>query len=110
MVSLAVACAGIVLPLLPATPLILFSGFCFCRGSDRMHAWLIAHPLFGPVLETFREGRGIPLRAKAAALATVWGSLAVSMLAVEPLPLRVMLSCIGLALSVYLVFFLKTRV
>lgn len=68
-VSLAVGFIGIFLPLLPTTPFVLLAAFCFSRGSERMEAWLVNHPRFGPMVLAWRRHRAVPLRAKQ--LATV---------------------------------------
>lgn len=67
--SLVVGVIGIVVPLLPTTPLVLLAAYCFSRGSARWEAWLLAHPRFGPVVRDWRDHRAVPLRAKQ--LATV---------------------------------------
>ena len=52
------------LPLLPTTPFVLLAAFCFSRGSDRVEAWLLAHPRFGAMVADWRARRAIPMRAK----------------------------------------------
>ena len=41
---------ALVMPVLPALPFVIVAGFCFARGSDRFHAWLLNHRFFGPML------------------------------------------------------------
>lgn len=94
---------GIFLPLLPTTPFLLLASACFARGSTRLHGWLLNNPVCGSYIRSYEEGRGIPPRAKVMALALLWASMAVSITIVEPLPLKLMLGAIGLAVSVYLV-------
>lgn len=75
----ALAIAGAVLPLLPATPFALVAVWAFARASPRLEAWLRAHPMLGPPLEAWRARRAVPRRAKVAALASLavsWGILA----------------------------------
>ena len=56
--------AGVVLPLLPATPFVLLSAYCFARSSPRLHGWLLAHKLFGPLIRNWEQHRAISPRAK----------------------------------------------
>ena len=67
--SLALGVIGIVLPLLPTTPFLLLSAFCFARSSDRLHGWLVTHRLFGPMIDNWHRHRAIARSAKMAATA-----------------------------------------
>jgi uncharacterized membrane protein YbaN (DUF454 family) len=64
LVALAAGLVGIFLPLLPTTPLVLLSAFCFSRSSPRLERWLLEHRRFGPMIHNWRAHRAIPLRAK----------------------------------------------
>jgi uncharacterized membrane protein YbaN (DUF454 family) len=64
MVFLAAGLVGIIVPLLPTTPLLLLAAFFFSRSSDRLHNWLLQHRLFGPSIQQWRQYRVIPRRAK----------------------------------------------
>lgn len=55
---------GIVLPLLPTTPLVLLAAFCFARGNPRWERWLLRHPRLGPMVRAWRARRVIPWPAK----------------------------------------------
>ncbi|WP_049455767.1 YbaN family protein, partial [Streptococcus agalactiae] len=39
-ISLGIGIAGIVLPVVPTTPLVLLSAFCFSRSSEKFDIWL----------------------------------------------------------------------
>ncbi|MCC6832092.1 MAG: YbaN family protein [Thermoleophilia bacterium] len=78
-VSLAIGLAGVVLPVLPTTPFILVAAFAADRGSPRLHAWLMDHRVFGPVIRDWRESRAVRRRAKV--LATVMMLLAAVIMA-----------------------------
>jgi uncharacterized membrane protein YbaN (DUF454 family) len=54
-VLLALGVAGIVLPVLPATPFLLAASFCFLKGSARLYRWIMANRFFGPRIERIRE-------------------------------------------------------
>ena len=60
--------AGAFLPVLPTTPFMLVSLWCFSRSSPRFHNWLYNHKFFGPPLQQWSKYRVIPLPAKIVAL------------------------------------------
>ncbi len=71
---------GAFLPLLPTVPLMLLAAFCFARGSDRLHQWLIEHPNFGGPIRDWIEHRAIGRDAKRWALVAISASFLVSYL------------------------------
>jgi uncharacterized membrane protein YbaN (DUF454 family) len=77
LISLALGIAGVVLPLLPTTPFVLLSAYCFARSSPRMHDWLLANRTFGPLILNWEKHRAIAPRAKLLAvlsMAAVFGA------------------------------------
>ncbi|MEZ5924998.1 MAG: YbaN family protein [Hyphomicrobiaceae bacterium] len=80
---IATACgiAGVVLPLVPTTPFLLFAAFAFARSSDRLHTWLVTHPRLGPPIVHWRDHGAISRRAKTLAVLTMLVTLAASALA-----------------------------
>lgn len=62
--ALGMAIAGIVLPLVPTTPFLLLAAWCFARGSQRWHDWLVNHPRFGPPIRQWNEHRAISRTGK----------------------------------------------
>ena len=58
---------GAFLPLLPTVPFMLLAAYCFARGSERFHEWLITHPTFGPPVLDWMEHGTISRRSKRAA-------------------------------------------
>jgi uncharacterized protein len=55
---------GLLLPLLPTVPFLLFSAFCFSRSCERCERWMLEHPRFGPPIRDWREHHAVPLRVK----------------------------------------------
>ena len=69
---------GIVLPILPTTPFLLAAAACFCKSSTRMYNWLLRNKWFGEYIRNYKEGRGLPMRTKIAALTVLWVTIGVS--------------------------------
>lgn len=84
LVSLGLAAAGVVLPLLPTTPFLLLAAFFFARSSPRLHDWLLTHRQFGHVIEAWRRERAIPRRAKRLAYTAMSGVFALSLVMAAP--------------------------
>lgn len=106
-VSLALGFAGAVLPLLPTTPFILLSAWCFAKSSPRWHAYVKNHREFGPLLTNWKNNRSISLRHKIVAASMVIVSICGILLTERPWALKVGLS-IGLSFILIGLLFVKT--
>lgn len=77
-VSLAIGTIGIVLPIVPTTPLLLLALACYCRSSKRMTKWVLTNKYFGSYIRRYKEGKGIPIKTKIIAIATLWITISYS--------------------------------
>ncbi len=64
MLSFSLGFIGAFLPVLPTTPFILLSAYCFSKSSERLHQYLLNSSLFGQVIRDWEGGRVIRLKAK----------------------------------------------
>ena len=64
LVSLILGILGIFLPLLPTTPFVLLSAFCFSKSSARLHNWLLEHKLFGELIQDWEQHGVIRTKVK----------------------------------------------
>ena len=71
--SLGLGIIGIFVPGLPTTVFILIAAYAASRGSDRLHAWLLVHARFGPMIRDWQAHRAVSRRAKWAATWTMLG-------------------------------------
>jgi uncharacterized membrane protein YbaN (DUF454 family) len=79
---LALGVIGIFLPLLPTTPFLILAAFCFNRGSDKFHGWLINHRIFGPPIRDWNQHRMI--RTKYKLMATTMMSITLVFVLMKP--------------------------
>ena len=88
---------GVILPGLTPTPFIILAAACYIRSSQRLYDWLIANKTFGPYLRDYREGKGIPKRAKKIALVmmTIFVGYAV-LFALDDLFVRIVVLILGM--------------
>ena len=80
--SLGLGVAGIFLPLLPTTPLLLLAAWCFIHSSSRLYDWLLNHHVLGEYIRNFRENKAIPLRVKVVSVAMIWLTIGYCIVAV----------------------------
>lgn len=76
--AVALGLIGVVLPVLPTTPLMILAAFLFTRGSPRARAWLIEHAHFGPHIRTWEAEGAIAPRAKRLAVGVMAAVFAIS--------------------------------
>jgi uncharacterized membrane protein YbaN (DUF454 family) len=68
---LGIAYIGVVTPGIPWSTPTVIAAFCFARGSERWHNWIMNHKLFGPFLRNWGEKRVFPTKAKWAMFITM---------------------------------------
>ena len=73
LLSLLLGTIGAILPILPTTPFILLSAYCFSKSSDRFYKWLINMPHFGRLIRDWNEKGVIGRRSKYACLVSILG-------------------------------------
>ena len=107
-VSLGLGVTGMFLPVLPTTPFLLLTAWCWMKGSPRLHGWLMAHPNLGPYIRDSQEHKCISRRVKAVSVTTLWLTIALSIILVRPLWLRVLLAAIAVGVTIHILSF-KTK-
>ncbi|WP_222565402.1 YbaN family protein [Novilysobacter antarcticus] len=78
--SLALAAAGVVLPLLPTVPFVLLAAYAAARGSKHLHQRLLTHRVFGPMIRDWQRHGAVSRRAKWLASASMLLAAAIAFL------------------------------
>ena len=100
---------GVFLPLLPTTPFLLLAVFLFARSSPRWRIALMRHRLLGPYLRGYASKEGLSVRAKAATLAILWGTILASLfLLADSWWVRLVLLAVGVGVTIHILL-RKTR-
>jgi len=103
------ALIGIILPLVPTTPLLLLAAICFAKSSARFYNWLYANRIFGKYLLDYKERKGIPAHVKVWSLLFLWISLIVSAYLLPFLWVRILLLVVGTAVTTHLLLIREKR-
>lgn len=102
-VSIALAIAGIPLPILPTTPFVLLAAFFFSKSSERWHQWLLNNKRLGPIVRDWEQHGVISVKAKV--LATVMMILLFGYTLVfvnVPIWIKIVVSFIGVSVMVFI--------
>ena len=84
--SLGMAYIGVITPGLPYSIFVVFAAYCFSKGSERMHNWIMNHKLFGPFLRNWSEKRVFPQKMKYLMIGMM--SLSLVLMTIGSVPLR----------------------
>jgi len=95
LVSFSLGLMGAFLPILPTVPFMLLSAFFFSKSSERLHHWLLTHPVFGPSIEDWQRNGAIIRRVKWYSTVSIAAALGISLaLAVKPLIIAIQAVCL----------------
>jgi uncharacterized membrane protein YbaN (DUF454 family) len=104
-VALALGLIGIVVPGLPTTPFVLLAAWAAARGSQRLHRWLEAHRVFGPMIRDWQAQGAVSRRAKRAAVLMMTLCSAIFFLTAP----RIWMAALGTAIMAVVAAWLWTR-
>jgi uncharacterized membrane protein YbaN (DUF454 family) len=73
-----VGAAGVIIPVLPTTPFVLASFFCFGKSSKKAENWISNNRYFGSYIENYKTKQGVPVDIKLKSIAFLWLMLILS--------------------------------
>lgn len=77
-ISLILGIIGIALPILPTTPFLLLTAFCYLKSAPAWHKRLLESKHLGPYIKNFQENKCIPLRIKVYSISMLWLTISIS--------------------------------
>lgn len=77
-ISLILGIIGIALPILPTTPFLLLTAFCYLKSAPAWHKRLLESKYLGPYIKNFQENKCIPLRIKVYSISMLWLTISIS--------------------------------
>jgi uncharacterized protein len=99
---------GIVLPLIPTTPLLLLASFFFVRGSERFEVWFKGTSVYKKHLEGFIRHRSMTLRQKVTLLIFSDIMILIPLILSDSLIVKVILSLIIVYKYYYFIYKIRT--
>ena len=106
--ALGIGLIGVILPILPTTPFLLVTSFCFAKGSERFHTWFTNTNIYKKHLESFVKERAMTLKQKVVLLSFVNFMLAFPLILVDVLPMRITIIVLIIIKLYYFIFKVKT--
>ncbi len=107
-IALGLGLVGVILPILPTTPFLLLTSFCFAKGSERFHVWFTNTNIYKKHLESFVRERAMTLKQKVILLSFVNFMLAFPLILVDVLPMRITIIVLIIIKLYYFIFRVKT--
>lgn len=108
--SFFIGVAGVVLPLLPATPFLLFSAFCYARSSEKFYNKLMGSKIFGDYIKSYKKGNGMPLHAKIIVILILWSTILISAFtSVDNMIIQILLFGVAIGVTIHLAIIKTTK-
>lgn len=102
-ISLILGTLGIFLPLLPTTPFLLLSAYCFSKSSKKFHKALLENKIFGQYIRDYQEKKGISLKNKIIAITTLIITIGFSLTRIASPHLKIFLIIVFVGVSIHII-------
>ncbi len=101
--SLILGIIDLFLPLLPTTPLLLLSAYCYCRRSKTLYHKLLNNKYLGVYIKNDYVNKGITGKTKLFVLSMLWISIFISVYLFTDLPfIQIILLLIAFLVTIFI--------
>ena len=101
-ISLILGILGIALPVLPTTPFLLLTAYCYLKSAPEWHKRLLESKHLGPYIKNFQENKCIPLHVKICSISLLWITICISCIFVSLLWVRILLPAIAVGVTIHI--------
>ncbi|MEE2769254.1 MAG: YbaN family protein [Actinomycetota bacterium] len=109
-ISVGLGGIGIFVPGLPTTVFMIVGASCFARSSPRFERWILDLPVIGAAVRDYRNGLGMPRRAKKLAVTSIFLMCTLSAgLLIDLLLVRLLVAVVGLIGVWFVIWRVPTR-
>ena len=98
-ISLILGIIGIALPVLPTTPFLLLTAYCFLRSAPAWHKRLLESKHLGTFIKNFQVNKCIPVRIKVYSISMLWITICISCIFVSLWWVRILLLVIAIGVT-----------
>lgn len=108
LISFVLGAIGVILPILPTTPFLLLSSYCFVKGSEKFDRWFKSTKIYKNHLDTFVNERAMTMKQKLSILLFADFMLAFPLIILDSLHMRLFLLGLICFKYYYFIFRIKT--
>lgn len=107
-ISLGLGVVGIALPILPTTPFLLLTSFCFARGSKKFDTWFRSTSLYQKHLDSFVQNRAMTPKTKVSILLPASIMLLFPLILIDNIAMRLLICFLYVFKYYYFIFRIRT--
>lgn len=107
-ISLTLGVIGVIFPILPTTPFLLLTSFCFAKGSTKFHNWFTRTKIYEKHLSSFVTNRSMLLKTKICTLAFASVMLLFPLIFVDHIFVKIFIIFLYIFKYYYFIFKIKT--
>lgn len=108
LVLIGIGAIGLFFPVLPTTPFVIM-GTAFLSATPKLKSKIEKIPYFREHIENYRSKKGLPVKTVVVSLSFLWIALLFSMYKMSSTVMNVLLSVIGIAVTIHILWVSRDR-
>lgn len=108
-VFLGLGVIGIVLPMIPTTPFIMISAFCFAKSSKKLNDWFLSTKIYKKYFEQFINKKAMTVKTKLTVMISITSLLCISFIIMKNvLMAQIVIAIVWICHIIYFMFRIQT--